>query len=223
MLYQDKVVDGLNMVEIAEKYGVSPTTIKNRCVDFGFDTKRKCISRLMTEEDVRRMYVDERMSITEIAAYYDTIYCGTLIKAMREWGIETSRADGSLRRSQIKRWGKQDKNSQLCSAYLRRIKSRAKRKGLDYDIDANFIVDLYKKQNGRCALSGLDISLPKTNRENTNHLYTATVDKIDPINGYTRDNVQLLHKDINRMKYTHSKGYLLELCELIVKNQKKVQ
>ena len=69
----------------------------------------------------------------------------------------------------------------------------------------------------------MDISLPKTNRENTNDLYTATVDKIDPINGYTRDNVQLLHKDINRMKYTHSKGYLLELCELIVKNQKKVQ
>lgn len=90
--------------------------------------------------------------------------------------------------------------------FLRRGTSR-KRTG---NITIQQIYDLWIKQNKRCNLSGLEIDFIK--RENG---VSASIDRIDSSKEYTIDNVQLVHKDINRMKNHFNQDYFISICKMV--------
>jgi hypothetical protein len=81
----------------------------------------------------------------------------------------------------------------------------------EFSITIEEVWDLYIKQNKVCALSGLPIEFGKTNKDK----YTASLDRIDSHKGYTLDNVQWVHKDINRMKNIYSQERFVEICKLV--------
>jgi hypothetical protein len=58
--------------------------------------------------------------------------------------------------------------------------------------------NLFNKQNGKCALSGIDLKFCQSIREIKDT--TASLDRIDSNKGYTIDNVQWVHKTANLMK-----------------------
>lgn len=69
---------------------------------------------------------------------------------------------------------------------------------------------LFLKQDRKCALSGVGIKL------STKSIYnTASVDRIDSSKGYTLDNVQWVHKDVNKMKNVYSQKYFIDMCKKI--------
>lgn len=72
--------------------------------------------------------------------------------------------------------------------------------------------ELFLKQNKKCALSGLDITIE-------NKKGTASIDRIDPKKGYVLENVQWVHKDLNRMKNIFSESYFIEICKLVAKTR----
>lgn len=74
---------------------------------------------------------------------------------------------------------------------------------------------LFEKQEYRCALSGLPLSFPK---DRNPHGGTASLDRINSDGNYTLDNVQWVHKDINRLKNAFNQDYFIELCKAIVNN-----
>jgi hypothetical protein len=94
-----------------------------------------------------------------------------------------------------------------------------------------FLWELYVKQGGKCALSGLSIQFGKLLRipkpsvtENSHDQWqsrvdfannTASLDRIDSNKGYTEDNVQWVHKDINMMKMDLSEAQFKYYCKLI--------
>lgn len=87
-----------------------------------------------------------------------------------------------------------------------RIKYGAVRRQLQFDLTIEDAWGLFQKQQGRCVLSGLELSFkPKT----------ASLDRIDSSQGYTNHNVQWVHKDINRMKQDFSEERFRELCRLV--------
>lgn len=45
---------------------------------------------------------------------------------------------------------------------------------------------------------------------------TASLDRIDSTKGYIKDNIQWIHKDIQRLKLNFSQTKLIELCQLII-------
>mgnify|MGYP003351787189 CR=1 FL=1 len=65
------------------------------------------------------------------------------------------------------------------------------KEGLEY------LNDLFIEQQGKCKLSGIEISLPKKWNDKN---YTASLDRIDSDKGYEKGNVQWVHKHINVMK-----------------------
>jgi hypothetical protein len=77
----------------------------------------------------------------------------------------------------------------------------------------------YKKQNGRCNLSGLPLYFTKLS---TNfYRYTnASIDRINSAKPYTLDNIQWLEKRINMMKLTYSQHEFVALCKLVAKTDK---
>lgn len=100
-------------------------------------------------------------------------------------------------------------------AYItRNTRQRAKKEGIEYDIDVEFIRILLEAQEGCCALSRVQLTFTK----GEGHIPTnASIDRIDPCKGYTKDNVQLVAWQVNVMKSNLSTTQLAEWCQLILK------
>ena len=81
------------------------------------------------------------------------------------------------------------------------------RKPLPFDVTIDYVADILdNKQKGKCALTGLSISVKDR---------TASLDRIDSSKGYEEENLQWLHKDVNMMKRHYSQDYFVYLCSLI--------
>ena len=74
------------------------------------------------------------------------------------------------------------------------------------------------KQNFKCNLSGLSISLPiPSSQFLLEREWTASIDRIDSKKEYTKNNIQFVHKDINRMKMDLNEEVFIEYCKKIAK------
>ncbi len=82
---------------------------------------------------------------------------------------------------------------------------RAKQRDYEFTITIEEIWDIYIAQDKVCALSGVPISFNDT----------ASLDRIDNAVGYVRENIQIVHKDINYMKYIYSQDYFIKMCNLV--------
>ena len=82
---------------------------------------------------------------------------------------------------------------------LSNMKSRAKKKGLPFDLDYHWYMDKYEK--GVCEASGIPFDEPEYNGQkgNTNP-WVPSVDRIDNNKGYTKDNSRLVCYIFNIVK-----------------------
>jgi hypothetical protein len=95
----------------------------------------------------------------------------------------------------------------------------AKDRNLEFAITKEYIMQLLEDQQGRCALSGIDIEVPKITSLNGFAVApTASLDRIDNTKGYTPGNVQWVHKDLNMMKRSYTQERFIELCKLVAKH-----
>lgn len=95
----------------------------------------------------------------------------------------------------------------------RAAKQRAKKFGLSYDIDVHFIHTLLKEQEFCCAISKVELTFTK----GEGHIPTnASIDRIDPHKGYTKENVQIVAWQVNVMKLNLSTTQLAEWCQMIL-------
>jgi len=94
------------------------------------------------------------------------------------------------------------------------IKSNAfKRKSrvIPFEISIEQAWDLFLKQERKCAISGEILTFGSRQRT----ARTASLDRIDSSKGYTMDNVQWVHKDVNTMKWDNSLADFLLWVEKI--------
>jgi hypothetical protein len=91
------------------------------------------------------------------------------------------------------------------------IRNGAKNRRLKFNVTIEYLWELFQKQNQKCELTGLPISL-FINKDRTR---TASLDRIDNNGGYVKENVQWIHKDINYMKRILSQEQLIQYCHLI--------
>jgi len=73
--------------------------------------------------------------------------------------------------------------------------------------------DIFLKQNRKCALSGVDLYFKYPPKQ------SASLDRIDSSKGYTKENCQWVHKDVNKMKNDLPEKYFIEFCKKIVDHQ----
>lgn len=94
----------------------------------------------------------------------------------------------------------------------------AKRKQhLGFNIDLVYLLQVYEQQNGRCAITGVEMTYSAgKGRVATN----ISIDRIDSSLGYSRGNVQLVCDIANRMKQDLSYGDLKMWCQRILEHGK---
>ena len=109
----------------------------------------------------------------------------------------------------------------ISGALFRQIKNSADHRRIEFNITIDFINELYKTQNVKCALSGLEITLSKSDEHQKTGNYTASLDRINPDIGYVESNIQWIHKWVNRMKSNLQEDEFIYLCKKIVDNNKQ--
>lgn len=100
---------------------------------------------------------------------------------------------------------------ELDGNFWNRIQLSAKMRGHELSLTVDEAWGIFQRQIGLCALTGMALSMDRKGR-------TASLDRIDSSKGYTPDNVQWVHKDINMMKRAHSTERFVELCKAVVKH-----
>lgn len=106
----------------------------------------------------------------------------------------------------------------LSGTHFSSIKSGAVRRGLEFNISPEYLWDLFIKQEGKCALTGVPISLSNAIRNNNVNwnIITASVDRINSNIGYVDGNLWWVHKEVNRLKNNYSMDTLLYWAKLLV-------
>ena len=104
----------------------------------------------------------------------------------------------------------------LGKTYFSGVKHGAAKRNMICEISQQDAWSQFEKQNGKCALTGRDLTF-KCNGEQT-----ASLDRIDSTKGYTIDNIQWVHKDVNMMKNNFDDKFI-EWAKIITKYQEEIK
>jgi hypothetical protein len=101
----------------------------------------------------------------------------------------------------------------VSKTYFSQVKKGAKSRNLELSISLEDINNLLIQQNHKCCLTGLPIAIGNSTIETT-----ASLDRINSDLGYTLNNIQWIHKDVNKMKMDFNQDKFIKLCKLIANN-----
>lgn len=94
-------------------------------------------------------------------------------------------------------------------------KDRAKSKNRLFDITKQDLMDLWNKQEGKCAISKIPMTF---NIDSGRNPYNVSIDQINPAQGYTKDNIQLVCMCVNQLKSDFDMNVIINICKNIIEN-----
>ena len=95
------------------------------------------------------------------------------------------------------------------------LRNGAEERGLEFDVNAEYLWNLFIKQDKKCAITKLQLILPQ---RRTDTKYNASLDRIDSSKGYIEGNVQWVHRNINTMKWDFTQEEFIKYCKLVAQN-----
>lgn len=100
---------------------------------------------------------------------------------------------------------------EISLSYWHNIKNGAKNRNLEFNITLEYIWELFLKQNRKCTLSNIKLTLGSRKTQ------TASLDRIDSSKGYIEDNIQWIHKMLNIIKMDLRQEDFIIYCNLVAK------
>jgi len=203
-----------SLKSIAKEVGLTPSTIH-------YWMKKYNLPRRTTFEAITDNLVGKKFGYLTVLSHISTkrhgaywkcrcdCSCGGTIKEIR---------GGTLRNGEHISCGKHKGwkgHEQLSGSYFGHLRSSASRRKLSWNLSKEFLWKLFLKQTRRCALSDVEIILSRTWARSEDKTQTASLDRIDSSKGYEEDNVQWVHKMINKMKQNLSQPEFINWCRLI--------
>lgn len=95
------------------------------------------------------------------------------------------------------------------------IKSRTKKSGLDFDLDQEYIQQIWDECGGICPMTGVPmLKISKINDARGSSVMS--VDRIDPNKGYVKENIRLVSYWYNRTRSNYSDEFTLEMCQRVI-------
>ena len=95
---------------------------------------------------------------------------------------------------------------------LQSAKERSRKRGLEFDLTLDWLLDTAKAQGFRCVLTGTRFfkeGLSGSQRD----AYSPSLDRIDPSKGYTMDNVRIVTVAANIMLQDWGEGVLKQVAK----------
>lgn len=98
-----------------------------------------------------------------------------------------------------------------------RLNRMATKRGIAFNVNRDYLEDLFLKQNKSCALSGINLIFC---RRRSVAETTASLDRIDSNLEYIEGNVQWVHKILNISKHTTDNKEFINWCKLVAEHNK---
>lgn len=114
---------------------------------------------------------------------------------------------------------KEDIGPWISITILSDSRKRAKNHGWDFDLDREYLVKLWNKQNGKCAVSGIEMDIKSGTLQNKNP-YRASLDRINNKKGYVKGNVRFTTHWVNNAKSTWSENIFEDFITNISKKRR---
>ena len=92
------------------------------------------------------------------------------------------------------------------------VKTAAKKRNLPVEVSIQDAWDKFLAQDRKCVLTQLELTIGED----------ASLDRIDSSKGYTKENIQWVHKDVNIMKWDFGQDYFIKVCHMIAKNNENI-
>lgn len=135
--------------------------------------------------------------------------CGT-IKKIRNDGLKNghTKSCGCYNYNKLKK-GLED----ISGTFYFRVMRNAKNRNIVFDITIKDVLEVWLKQNKKCAYTNLELYIASNKKNRSNQ--TASLDRIDSNIGYVKGNIQFVHKKVNMMKGQLSDEEFLFFCREI--------
>lgn len=204
ILQQEYIVNNKNIEMIAQENNCSYANIKFLLKQYKIrkrQPKKKTI--LQNEiEKLKREYIVNNKTLKQTCddnnwSYHSVLKTLSRLNIKKEFNLAYHRCN----------W---KGYNEIPQTFIGNIKRNAKHRNIIFNITIEDIWNLYIKQNRKCALSGLEVKFQPQ---------TASVDRINNSLGYCFDNIQLLHKDVNIMKWKYDQSQFINWCNKISKFQ----
>lgn len=98
----------------------------------------------------------------------------------------------------------------ITGSKMTQYRDSARRRNLDFSIDAQYLWKIWEIQDGICAYTGKNIELNKD----------ASLDRIDSSKGYIQGNVQWVSWIVNRMKLNIPHDEFIKICKDVAEYNK---
>lgn len=188
--------------------------------------KRPNVSNPITENQKMGMVTTKRrfynLENGKNKAYWDCeCECGNTIAYREDYlrqkeHAEVIRSCGCYKRQRIGKISPTWRGYQEISLqYFKNLQKRGIDRGYCFEITIEQMWEQYIKQNKKCALTGIDIVIKQSTRTNVITDPIASLDRIDSTKGYTVDNIQWVHKDVNLIKNHFSEETFFNYVKLI--------
>lgn len=181
--------------------------------------KRKGTRKNVKNTNLNTLYVgfsNYNLTIINVNKEYNEVYyetkctCGS-INTYKHKNFIRKKSCGCLKRINGSNHHLWKGGNYIPLSYFIKLQNRSIDKGLEFNIDIDYIEKVLKDQNFKCAFSNVSISLDKNNK-------TASLDRIDSTKGYVIGNVQWVHKVINQMKWNLKEKDFISMCKLVAQN-----
>lgn len=159
-----------------------------------------------SQDFLEERYVDKKLTIEHISRESGFSYY-IIVKYLNKYNIPIDQKRRSFKTNNPKYTG----GKYVGGTFFNYIRTEARRRNIAFEISLAYLDDLFLKQNNLCALSGIYIYLPQESKS----IGTASLDRIDSSKGYSNNNVQWVHKDINFFKFECCESLFLDYCEFI--------
>jgi len=98
---------------------------------------------------------------------------------------------------------------------LLRSKQRSKKKGLAFDLDKEYLEQLWDECGGICSMTGIPMLI--VSKEGTSP-FVVSVDRIIPEKGYVKGNVRLISNWYNLTRRNFGDEFTHEMCQRVVEH-----
>lgn len=105
---------------------------------------------------------------------------------------------------------------EIPASYLTHVRRDARVRGLTYEVEGDYLWDLFLAQDRKCRFTGEVLTFNV--RHNDHAARSASLDRIDSKTGYVEGNLQWVHKDINILKTNLPDGRFIELCQAVARH-----
>ena len=144
------------------------------------------------------------------------IICNTVFKAYSKWNKTCSTKCKKEHTNSYMTQRRKDSLVGTLQSVVAGCRSRAKRKGLSVDIDVLYVTALLEKQDGKCAVTKINLESSECNSRKGSNPWTISIDRIDSSKGYTKDNIRLVCLMYNMCKGIWSDEDVITMCKGIL-------